>query len=148
MEEEFEVQPIQYLDHIFFKIRDKVVFQNKLSEHFYICRSLAGTQQDDLCEMLHLFWSQLSLSMVSLISPVLTLAFFSSCVSLLMESLSTQTKQSSLFHLPGQFVFGERMPRLSVKVMIVLTLHRGAIFTLCSNCCCLFYPFASYDLCS
>ena len=69
--------------------------------------------------------------MVSLISPVVTLAFFSFCVSLLMESLSTQTKWSSLFHLPGQFVFGERMPRLSVKVMLVLTVHHGAIFTLC-----------------
>lgn len=147
MEEEFEVQPIQYLDHIFFKIRDKVVFQNKLSEHFYIFRSLVGTQQGDLCETLDLFWSQLSLSMVSLVSPVLTLAFFSSCVSLLMESLSTQTKWSSLFHLPGQFVLGERMPRLSVKVLLVLTLHHGTIFTLCSNCC-LFYPFTSYALCS
>lgn len=43
MEEEFEVQPIQYLDYIYFKIRDKVVFQNKLSKHVYIFRSLVGT---------------------------------------------------------------------------------------------------------
>ena len=42
--------------------------------------------------MLDLFWSQLSLSMVSLVSPVLTLAFFSSCVSFLHMFSLLQTK--------------------------------------------------------
>lgn len=37
MEQEFEIQPIQYVGHIYFKIRDKAVFQ-ELAKSFHISR--------------------------------------------------------------------------------------------------------------
>lgn len=109
MEEEFEIQPIQCMDLLKSKLFSKT---NCLNAFIFPILLLAYSRMA-IVKCCTYFWSLSSLSMVSFLSPVLTLAFFSFHDSLLMESLSTQSKRSSLSHLPGQFVFGERILRLS-----------------------------------